>query len=305
TTRRGARFSVGGTVRIDFVQANAARASDFFLANTDGDLKQKETNFSAAFSAGYRVSEYVSLSAGIGRAVRTPLTLERYSDRFPSTKFQTSAEFLGNPAIKPEASLEFNIGGTVNFRQMRLEADLFVRSIDDYITIVADPSVPRRLPLSPPTVFRYINGTKANFFGFDLKAARSFGKYIDGRASLSYVRAEDKFLNEPVIGIPPMQGIVGLRFHSFIENMYIDLSGEFADEQTRIAVSRFERRTPGYAIFDIRGGYRFTKFASVNAGLKNIGDRFYANHLNSLNPFTGRRVPEIGRNFRVGLELFF
>ncbi|MCB1024663.1 MAG: carboxypeptidase regulatory-like domain-containing protein, partial [Acidobacteria bacterium] len=49
TTRRGARFSVGGTVRIDFVQANAARASDFFLANTDGDLKQKETNFSAAF----------------------------------------------------------------------------------------------------------------------------------------------------------------------------------------------------------------------------------------------------------------
>lgn len=304
-TRRGERVSVGGTVRVDFVQSDAERASDFFLANTVGDLDQSEVNFSAAFSTRFRVNEYVSLSAGVGRAVRTPLTLERYSDRFPATKFQTSAEFLGNPELNPEASLEFNFGGALNFQKTSLQADLFFRRIDDYITIVADPTVPRRLPLSPMTVFRYINGTQANFFGFDLKATQGLGKYVDARATLSYVRGDDDFLNEPVIGIPPLQGIIGLRFHSFVENLHVDLSGNFADEQDRIAVSRFERRTPGYAVFDIRGGYRFSKYASFTAGLENIGDRFYSNHLNALNPFTGRRVPEIGRNFRVGLEFFF
>ena len=220
TTRRGEKVSFGGTFRVDFVQANAEAVSDFFLQNTVGNLEQNEVNISAAFSTRFRVNEFISLSAGVGRAVRTPLTLERYSDRFPATKFQTSAEFLGNPLLQPEASLEFNVGGVFNYRQTRVEADLFVRRIDDYITIVADPDIPRRLPLSPMTVFRYINGSQSNFVGFDIKAAQGLGKYIDGRATLSYVRGDDKLLDEPVIGIPPLQGIVGTSF-SFICGKFI------------------------------------------------------------------------------------
>ena len=305
TTRRGEKFSFGGTFRVDFVQADAGIASPFFTQNTTGALDQSETNISAAFSGRYQFNQYVSVSAGVGRAVRTPLTLERYSDRFPATKFQTSAEFLGNPTLNPEAALEFNVGARAVYKDTEFEADVFVRRIDDYITIVADPTIPRRLPLSPPTVFRYINGTEANFYGFDLSARQGMGKYLDGRASLSYVRGTDEFLNEPVIGIPPLQGIVGLRAHSFVDGVYVDLSGIFADRQERVAVSRFERVTPGYAVFDLRGGYRFSKYAAFSAGIENLGNRFYSNHLNALNPFNGRRVPEIGRNFQVGLELFF
>ena len=37
------------------------------------------------------------------------------------------------------------------------------------------------------------------------------------------------------------------------------------------------------------------------AGIENLGDKFYFEHLNSLNPFTRERIPELGRNVFVGV----
>ena len=40
---------------------------------------------------------------------------------------------------------------------------------------------------------------------------------------------------------------------------------------------------------------------SLEFGLENLGDKFYFEHLNSLNPFTRQRIPEPGRNVFLGL----
>ena len=37
------------------------------------------------------------------------------------------------------------------------------------------------------------------------------------------------------------------------------------------------------------------------AGIENLGDKFYFEHLNSLNPFTRERIPELGRIVFVGV----
>ena len=41
---------------------------------------------------------------------------------------------------------------------------------------------------------------------------------------------------------------------------------------------------------------------TLHAGIVNLGDRFYYEHLNSLNPFTRQRVPEMGRAVAFGLS---
>ena len=142
------RAQVGGSLRLDWVQSSAGEVSDFFRDNTSGTLDQNETNFSAALSGKFKVNDLWLISTGLGRSVRTATAAERYSDRFPATKFQVSAEFMGNPALEPEKALELSLGSEISFQGVFVQVDTFYREIDDYITVVPDPSLPKRLPLS-------------------------------------------------------------------------------------------------------------------------------------------------------------
>jgi len=298
------RARVGGTVRVDGVQTSAGQVSSFFLQNTSGALNNHEVNFSAAFSSSFRVMENWSVSAGVGRAVTTPTILQRYSDRFPSTEFQISAEFMGNPALKPEQSLEVDLGSTVRLKGTEVKISLYHRHIDNYVTISPDPSIPRRLPLDPMLVYRYINGS-ARYYGGDFLIERGFGRYVTSSGTLSYTWAKDLKLNEPLIGIPPLRGDLQLTLHSAGGRAAIQGSAILDGRQDRVATSRFEIPTAGYAIFNLESYYQLNPRWMFRAGVENLGNRYYWNHLDAMNPYTHQPIPEMGRNVRVGFEFSF
>ena len=128
---------------------DAGRPSEFFLGNSGGDLDRSETNANFSLAGRYDLVGGFTLSAGMGRVVRTANALERYSDRFPSTRFQVAAEFMGNPAIRPESSTQGDLGIEWKKGTLALSAGGYVRSLGDYITVRPDPSLSKRLPLSP------------------------------------------------------------------------------------------------------------------------------------------------------------
>jgi iron complex outermembrane receptor protein len=299
------RAQLGATVRLDTVDASAGEVSAFFLENTMGDLEQNETHPSFAVSGNFQVRDGWILTAGVGRSVRSPTTLERYSDRFPSTKFQVSAEFMGNPGLEPEKSLELNVGSVVQVAGAFIEGDFFYRTIDDYITVVPDPSLPRRLPLSPPVVFRDINGTEARFWGYELGAQRDFGSHIVAKGSLSYVWGEDKLQDEPAFGIPPLELRLAVQFHSSDRTRWVELGLASAAAQDRVATARLELATPGWTTVDLRGAFQLGSSWTIRLGVENMGDNQYATHLNALSPFAGVRIPEPGRSFYLGLAYNF
>ncbi|MCP3958906.1 MAG: TonB-dependent receptor [bacterium] len=296
---------VGATVRVDEVDATAAELSPFYLANTSGSPDQSESNLSAAVSATFDLADGWAFTVGAGRAVRTATAQERYSDRFPSTRFQLAAEFMGNPELDPEASIELDAGirGTVG--DLLVELDTFYREIDDYITVAPDPTLPKRLPLSPPVVFRYVNGSRATYAGGELLLRHRVNDLFSWRAALSYVRAEDEALDEPVLGIAPLNGEVGFRFHLLERRLWIDLATRFADRQDRVATSRFEQETPGWAVYDLSAGYELASGWTLTAAVDNLADHAYAEHLNSPNPFTRERISELGRSLRAGVAFGF
>lgn len=296
---------LGATVRVDAVDASAGEVSDFFAANTSGDLDQTETNVSAALNATFPLSASFALSAGVGRSVRSASPLERYSDRFPSTKFQTAAEFMGNPGLAPEESLEFNVGSLFQRGPASFTADVFYRVIDNYITVVPDSTLSKRLPLSPDTVFRYINGDEATFAGFEIEAKSAIAPLVDVSASYSYVWAEDGELNEPVFGIAPFEQRYALQLHTEDRGRWVEVGVTVAADQNRVASSRLETATEGWTVVDIRAGAALGHGVSLRAGLENLTDQAYATHLNALNPFTRQRINEIGRSFYLGLEVGF
>jgi len=298
------RGSVGATVRLDAVRVSAGTVSSFFLENTTGPLDQDETHPSFAVSGNYELQPGWILTAGLGRAVRTATTLERYSDRFPSTKFQVAAEFMGNPALEPEKSVEINIGSAASAGGVRIEGDFFYRRIADYITVMPDPDLPRRLPLSPPVVFRYINGD-ANFWGYELGAQGDLGQHAAARGSLSYVRGEDETFDEPAFGMPPLELRLAAQFHSADRRRWVELSVTSVAEQDRVASARLEVPTPGWTTVDLLGAIQFEAGWAIRLGVQNIAGKQYATHLNALNPFLRERVPEPGRSLIVGLEYDF
>ena len=302
---RSEGWQLGAAVRLDRVETTAGETSEFFRLNTVGDLDQDESNFSAAVNLQVRPRENWLLTAGVGRAVRTATALERYSDRFPSTKFQIAAEFMGNPALDPEESLELDLGSTWTLGGLRIGIDVFYRVIDDYITVAPDPSLPKRLPLSPPVVFRYVNGDEATFLGGELELGLQLSSGWDWWLAADYVRAEDETFDEPVLGIKPLTGRVGLRWRGLGNRLALSGEALFVAEQDRVATTRFEQETPSYEVFDLRGEIRVTERVLLRAGVENLTDEAYADHLNSPNPFSRQRILEPGRSAYAGVQLQF
>ena len=299
------RATTGGTLRIDHERARAGGVSQFFADHTAGELSQQNTNVSAAASLSLNVRSNTVLNLGAGRAVRNPSVLERYSDRFPAVKFQTAAEFLGNPNLVPEKSREFNAGLVSVLGWSVAEIDVFHRVIDDYITVTPDAELPKRLPLSPPVVFRYTQGGQARFIGFDLRTETPFGRWFDFHNSYSYVRAEDTLFDEPLFGIPGAEYRIALRFHTPDGAHRVELALTRQEAQERVATARFEVPTDRWTTVDIHAGMTVSDGFTIRAGVRNLTDRFHVNHLNSFNPFTRMRIAEVGRSTYVGAEYGF
>ena len=240
--------------------------------------------------------------------VRTATALERYSDRFPGTKFQVAAEFVGDPAIKPETSWQGDANLEIKRGDLTVNGGLFYRRIDDYITVALDPGLTKRLPLGPPTVFRYLNGDYASFRGYQFGARYWFAGTaelsVQGAKTIADDIQEGTPLigrNEPVIGIAPFEVASTLRLYDPTSRFWGEYSMRNVWDQQRVAASRLETPSPGFTIHDIRFGAELPSAVTLHAGIENLGDKRFFEHLNSFNPFTRQRIPEPGRNFYVGL----
>ena len=286
---------LAGTLRFDVVSASAPTASDFFLQHLPAgvDLKSSEANLSAAATASFDLEENWTLAFGLGTVVRTADASERYSDRIPASKAQMPAEFMGNPDLEPERSTQGDLWLDGRFEDFALHVGAFARKISDYITIEGT-SLPKRLPLSPQTVFRYVNGD-ASFYGLDASLTAALSELFTLDLRSSYLHGQDNLLNEPVIGVAPMRGSLGLRFEEALGRFYLEGVINGVSEQTRVSTSRGELPTDGYWTGDIRAGFGLANGVTLRGGILNVWDQQYHNHLNAKNPFTGVPVPEPGR----------
>lgn len=70
--------------------------------------------------------------------------------------------------------------------------------------------------------------------------------------------------------------------------------------QRRVSAARLETASPGFTLHGFRFGADLWVGAVLHFGFENAGDKYYSEHLNSLNPFIRQRIPEMGRAVTVG-----
>lgn len=297
------RLSATGTFRLDLVSSEADTISQFFRDNVATNLDATETNLSTSGTLNYILSEYWTVGVGLGSVVRTADASERYSDRIPASKAQTSAEFVGNPSLDPERSTQADLWINAAYSNWNLSVNAFVRQMDNYITLQAT-DLPKRLPLSPETVYQYTNGS-ANFWGFDVSSAYRIIPELQLNAGINYLWGQDTKLDEPALGVAPLGGDIGLRYETRRWPLFIESTLHLVNEQTRVATERGETPTEGYVTADIQAGGTIWSRVSLQVGVKNLTDKQYVNHLNAKNPFTGRPIPEPGRIFFADINIRF
>ena len=183
--------------------------------------------------------------------------------------------------------------------KIRINAGGYVRSLGNYITVTPLSGLNRRLPLSPPVVFRYVNGESAFFRGWNLDVRRTSDRF-EFRLQASKTIADDRELMQPVLGIAPMEIDSAVRFVAPGRRVWAEYGMRNVWDQRRVSAARLESPSPGFTLHGFRFGADLREGATIHLGIENAGDKYYYEHLNSLNPFTGRRIPEIGRAVTVG-----
>ena len=288
------RGEIRAAARVDLVTSDAGRPSTYFLANVGPELGRRETNPNVSLAGRYDLGAGFTLAGGVGRVMRTANALERYSDRFPSTRFQVAAEFMGDPALRPESSLQGDLDIEWRAGQFRFSAGGYLRRLSDYITVAPAIGLQKRLPLSPPVVFRYMNGESASFRGWGLRVWRT-GDWLELRVQASKTIADDRELMEPVLGVPPLEVDSVARFVSPGRLVWIEYGMRNVWSQRRVSAARLETPSPGFTLHRLRCGVDLWAGSVLHLGLENLGDKHYYEHLTSPNPFTRQRVPEMGR----------
>jgi iron complex outermembrane receptor protein len=304
----GHGLALTGGVRLDRAdsEADPGRANTVLYEAYQGtrSLTSTDTLPAGKLRLAWRHGAW-EVAGGVGHAPRVPEANERYL-----ALKRMGTDWVGNPELDPSRNTALDLAVGFTRAGFRLDLGLFASRVDDFITVYDQP---RRSPL--PGVMNAVARSFANVdaslaggeLGWSLPIV--FGRvFVSG--DVSYVRGSQKgdasrgIAEGPLAEMPPLRSRVAARYDD--GRFFGSVEGVFAADQERVDASLNEGRTPGWGTMNASAGLRQGRL-QVTAGLANLFDRLYVEHLSyQRDPFrTGVRVPELGRSFFANASFRF
>jgi len=261
-----------------------------------------------------------TLTSGFGRyehdLAGTPATFYAglgHTERFPDYWELISAnkESLDTHSafnINPEKTNQLDIGLVYNTGKLTASVSGFYNKIDDYIMVQS--GVIKNYPAARSiTVVRNVDATT---WGGEAGLSYALASNWKADATLAYVHGDNDTDGTVLAQLPPLEGRLGLSYDNKIWSAGALL--RLVSEQDRFDVNKGNivgqdiGRTAGFGVFSVNGGYRLKKGTLVTAGIDNLLDKTYAEHISRggamVTGFTQTtRVNEPGRNMWVKLNI--
>ncbi len=284
-------------LRYDYVNAKSGTAAaapalgaapnTYYAAQygTDFNSSRDEHNIGGLLRLEHDLTEDAMLFAALSRSVRTADATERAIAR---------PNWVGNPDIDPEKHHQLDLGVQIDKGAWYLDANAYADWVDDFI-------LRDQFSVAGVTTYRNVS---AQLAGIELAAGWEAGGWeIWGDATYTY--GENTSDNRALAQIPPLQGQISVAYGQ--DAWRGGARVNWATEQDRIDVARDPGTTPGYATLDLFGSYELSQKATLLAGIDNVTDETYANHLSRSNLFdpTVTQVNEPGRTIYVKVEARF
>ena len=290
--------------RADAVWTEAGRVEDFFPASRpDAErFNQQQRAFSdlsldATATLRFEATATSAYEVGVARKNRAPNLIERYlwTPLSASAGQADGRTYLGDLGIDPETAWQFGASGAWQGPRWLARVSPFYSLVNDYIQGVP---MDRRDEAGRP-VLQYANLGRADLYGVDARAAWEFVPELTLGGTLSYVRGINRDNDDNLYRIAPLRGRLTLDWEHGGFHAGTDLL--LVASQDDVAAYNGEPTTPGYVVWGLRAGYRFNRFLALEAGVENLLDERYADHLGGINRVAGsdvavgERLPGAGR----------
>lgn len=234
--------------------------------------------------------------AHVGYGERLPTISEWYG--FYLYNRQDGYDYLGNPFLETEKSWSGDL--SLNFFSSWMEFQLsgFYQYNPDYIVAYIDGTIDPMTPGAKGTKV-YENIAYSQFTGIELSA---MVRIVDELQLINTTKSTFAQTNngEPLPFIPPVKSVTSLRFNK--KGFQTQVEWEASAAQNRVSTSFGEQTTAAYSVFNFRAGYKFkmeNDTFSLNAGVENIFDLYYREHLDWGN------IPRPGRNYYLTVSYKF
>lgn len=214
----------------------------------------------------------LTLYAGVGHTARMPDYWELFS-----ANMGPIGEVNAFAGIQPERTTQLDIG--MQFRTTRMDAwiSAYAGRVDDFILFTYSTGGMMGSISSVANVDARIRGGEA---GVEYRPAQRWK--LGG--TLAYAWGENRTQGRPLPQMPPLETRISLAYDDTRWSFGSVLRGvagqdRVAPEQGNV-VGRDLSSSSGFAVFAINGGYRFTDTVQLTAGIDNLFNRTYSEHLN-------------------------
>jgi iron complex outermembrane receptor protein len=308
--------------RFDFVDTTANAADVGANTSLPGGtqfLNQYDYLYTVYVDAKVKLDEHWTFDAAVGHAVRPPTLTERYADAMFLSVLQTGfTRVIGDPSLAPEQNTQGDFSLSAHYENFRAKIGGFQAFINDYITFEQVATV---TGFDQARLLQYVNTGLATLSGGEASAEYDPSPWFTVFGAVAYVDGRDQTLDAPLLAISPLDSWVGVRWHDSEPQRRWDL--EFAVRivaaQDRLGTIRVlggaptvvEEETPAFAVCNLRGYYHYSKTLKFTAGVDNLFNENYLEHLDMrVNGPPGFPAPETrvlapGITPYAGLEWIF
>lgn len=234
----------------------------------------------------------VMFYVGIGYTERFPDYWELFS---PTYGPGGSADVFDN--VKTEKTTQLDIGAQYTGKRLNGWVSAYIGRVNDFILFRYDPHHPR---------ISQVDNVNATIMGGEAGIGYQLTETWKTDASLAYSWGRNIDDHQPLPQIPPLEARLGLTW----EHGDWSSTGllRLVSSQHRVAINEgnvvgkdFDS-SAGFAIFSANAAYRLNKSVKLSAGVDNLFDKAYSEHLNlagnsSFGYSANTSVNEPGRTF--------
>jgi iron complex outermembrane receptor protein len=271
---------------------------------TDNDAEEHNFSGRARYERDV-LADQVVLFGDLSRMVRTADNIERYH--------AVPAQWVGNPQIAPEKHNKAQLGAVftspahAGYGRMKPDAGPSVRlSASGWYDRVQDFITGDRARLQPGilvnnnAVFIYRN-VEAQLAGAEIDGQWNITRNWSTRANLAYTHGRNLTDGRPLYQIPPLEATLLLDYQDQLGGLGTWNLGarlRMVASQDRVDSDRTTGfaadtggRSSGFAVLDLHGGVQVNDRIALMAGIDNLLDQTYAEHLTGLHVEAPDKTP--------------
>jgi iron complex outermembrane receptor protein len=184
----------------------------------------------------------------------------------------------------------------------KLTLNVFASYLQQFISSIIDTTLKPRIATSPG-VRRMLNIDKVLIAGTEVSINQVITSFLKANIDVAYVYGQNLDSKSPLPEIPPLDLRLSLIGSMFSSTLQPEVSLRYVTSQDRIAAEVGEAASPEFTLIDAGVTYKINKYLRASAGVQNIFDVAYYEHLSRVMKTTPPKpLYAPGRNVYLSLN---